>query len=439
MHIDFKLKRVVFLIMVLLYFNVSYLYASVGMEGSGIGARALAMGGGFIGLADDLSSVWWNPAGIAQLDKKEMLFGLQLDFDDVRGTTPLGNLILPLKFSDFPKLYPSEPEVFNRNKFHLFIKEPSFVIYLGNLKGFNLALSLGVSSGAGVNWKDYFKLKNNDEIFGRYFMDMFTINSTLTIAREIISNLYIGGNLNILYGKNRLDKKKYYKKIGNSPFESYTYFFKQKSQGYAFSVDGGVLYKPHPKFSLGFLIKSDYDLELRGDTSFKFTPLRVKEGTAFKQKIKFPLRYGIGGAFKPNSNLIITFDWYKIQWSHLTRRIDYDRDNIDFFRDIAFPRELRDTNQYRAGCEYNINDRLSFRLGFSTEPSYIRKDIDTSLIDYRQMSARSISFGFGYNTGKYIIDFMSLFSFSKKRRRISGIYTEDFMQFGLTLHIPLTH
>ncbi len=38
----------------------------------GQGARALGMGGAFVGLADDVSAVWWNPAGLTQLERMEI-------------------------------------------------------------------------------------------------------------------------------------------------------------------------------------------------------------------------------------------------------------------------------------------------------------------------------------------------------------------------------
>jgi hypothetical protein len=40
----------------------------------GVGARALGMGGGFVGLADDASAAYWNPAGLANLRQAETLF-----------------------------------------------------------------------------------------------------------------------------------------------------------------------------------------------------------------------------------------------------------------------------------------------------------------------------------------------------------------------------
>jgi hypothetical protein len=38
----------------------------------GVGARGIGMGGAFTALADDSSSVYWNPAGLSRMDKREL-------------------------------------------------------------------------------------------------------------------------------------------------------------------------------------------------------------------------------------------------------------------------------------------------------------------------------------------------------------------------------
>lgn len=38
----------------------------------GAGARALAMGGAFTALADDSNAVYWNPAGLASVERREV-------------------------------------------------------------------------------------------------------------------------------------------------------------------------------------------------------------------------------------------------------------------------------------------------------------------------------------------------------------------------------
>ncbi|MEE9389910.1 MAG: outer membrane protein transport protein, partial [Candidatus Aminicenantaceae bacterium] len=51
-----------------------YLFSSMalanGLNLNSLGSRALAMGGAFVGLADDFSAIYWNPAGIIQFKRK---------------------------------------------------------------------------------------------------------------------------------------------------------------------------------------------------------------------------------------------------------------------------------------------------------------------------------------------------------------------------------
>jgi len=44
----------------------------VSVAGACVGARALAMGGAFTGLADDVSATYWNPAALVYLDGKDL-------------------------------------------------------------------------------------------------------------------------------------------------------------------------------------------------------------------------------------------------------------------------------------------------------------------------------------------------------------------------------
>lgn len=45
---------------------------SGGIIGEGLGAKAMSMGGAFIGLADDSSAIYWNPSGLAR-DRKSVV------------------------------------------------------------------------------------------------------------------------------------------------------------------------------------------------------------------------------------------------------------------------------------------------------------------------------------------------------------------------------
>ena len=49
----------------------------------GIAPRAIAMGGAFIATADDVSSLYWNPAGAARMNKSGALFSHSKWFADI--------------------------------------------------------------------------------------------------------------------------------------------------------------------------------------------------------------------------------------------------------------------------------------------------------------------------------------------------------------------
>ncbi|MBU2462359.1 PorV/PorQ family protein [bacterium] len=79
------MKRII-LLMVLIMGGLSYSNDYAGDAAvylrMGLGARAVGMGGAFVGLADDSTAAYWNPAGLIQLEKSEvslMYSALSLD------------------------------------------------------------------------------------------------------------------------------------------------------------------------------------------------------------------------------------------------------------------------------------------------------------------------------------------------------------------------
>jgi len=62
-----------------------------------VGARAVGMGGAFVSIADDITAMYWNPAGMAQLVQSEVLFShtrwiADVSFNYAAFVTSLGNM-----------------------------------------------------------------------------------------------------------------------------------------------------------------------------------------------------------------------------------------------------------------------------------------------------------------------------------------------------------
>ncbi|MBN2288546.1 MAG: PorV/PorQ family protein [Candidatus Glassbacteria bacterium] len=61
-----------------------------------VGARGIAMGSAYSAVTDDISSIWWNPAGLGFLEQTEVMltvvdYTMDLTYSYVAGATPIGD------------------------------------------------------------------------------------------------------------------------------------------------------------------------------------------------------------------------------------------------------------------------------------------------------------------------------------------------------------
>ena len=86
-----KLTITIILLLILGMVCVSNCIASSGNAGTrsaqflkmGFGGRPTALGGAFVGLSNDISSVYWNPAGLADINKAQLGFMHLVWFQDI--------------------------------------------------------------------------------------------------------------------------------------------------------------------------------------------------------------------------------------------------------------------------------------------------------------------------------------------------------------------
>jgi len=110
----------------------------------GVGARALAMGGAYYGISDDASAVNWNPAGLAQIQRKEftamestLFYQTNLDFlsyaQPLKGSSTLDFSLTQLTSSNFQNV----SATFGSNG------EPSSITTNGSFNEQDRAISIG--------------------------------------------------------------------------------------------------------------------------------------------------------------------------------------------------------------------------------------------------------------------------------------------------------
>ncbi len=190
--------------------------------GLGSSARALGMGNSYIGLSDDASAAFYNPAGFGLLKRMEFSGGLNyLNFDNnstfFRNTTNYSNSSTKLNRISFAFPFPttrgslvfgvsyhSSKDFTSAVKFDGFNNGTnSLARYLSlqnNDVPYNLYLSYPLKDAQGTYIKDTTNIFGNLNQSGTILSSGSVDNWTFSGAIEVSKNLFIGANLNIITG-----------------------------------------------------------------------------------------------------------------------------------------------------------------------------------------------------------------------------------------------
>ena len=100
------MKKFIFVISILFLSNAANAggFSKVGTAAAqflkiGVGARAMGMGGSFTAIANDVSTIYWNPAGIANLNGTSISFTHTEWFADI--SHDFAGIVVPISSSDF--------------------------------------------------------------------------------------------------------------------------------------------------------------------------------------------------------------------------------------------------------------------------------------------------------------------------------------------------
>lgn len=398
-------KRLVIILSIFTF--LSSMALANGLNLNGLGARAVAMGGAFVGLADDFTSVYWNPAGAAFFGEK--YFGFS------------GFAILP------PMNY----------KFDLALvdaKSPSKV-YPGGLASYYHPLSdklvAGISvyspSGIGSKW-DGADLAN---ISGPpYFMPnsnikwkslVFMVTAAPSLAYKLSEQVSIGAALNINYTNVDLAA---YAGAAEVPTQIGIAYFDLGQQdihltGWGIGATFGILVKPSDMFSIGATFRIPVKFNLSGEASISGIPqLGLMETSDVDTELTWPLWAAAGIAFRPTERFILTFDVQYTDWSKIdvlelsfldpnwAALMAISGDNVmDFHWESEF--------QIRFGAEYSFTDNFALRAGYYYDPT---PSPDRTLnILLPSATFNGITAGFGYSPNGIEIDFAVEYLMGKDR------------------------
>lgn len=302
------------------------------------GARANAMGGAFIGLADDATAAYTNPAGLTVLTEPEFSVEYKLgeittEITDGVGTEEYDDTVSGLSFLSY--VYPAENATIAFFRHQLLNTESNYTWRDSAAQFHKVKVSLdAVTLGIGAGLK---------------LTDTFSLGLSVGMAQldyDVMGRLYDTSSLSYPNEEDRdtvseVDNAEHYTvSMLWNPFEGFNI---------------GLVYRMGPEFEA---TKQRY----RHDGSDSYL-----QKWEYDQILKVPDMYGIGFSFRFLSNLTATLDINYIEYSDLAD------DFLDEDGAKSTNWKVDDEFEVRLGLEYiiDINETpLALRAGYYFRPDH---------------------------------------------------------------------
>ncbi len=409
----------VLLMAIIAILTANHLARGGGMELEGVGTKAITMGGAFIGLADDSSAIYWNPAGLARLEGARVDMGIYTmssigwDRNSVSNLPP--SQMRPEKGDVFMKLYPSEPIRFNdESEFWPFAAVMPALTAFKSFDGYTIGGGIYPTLGIGAAWDDkIYDPKTSAAMDASYYSMIGVINFNATIAKQLSDKFSVGLGVELIYVRGMVDADKNYRNSKSPLSPDYEFRLESEMDGAGAQGIIGLHYKLTPKLKIGCVYRTGATFDLKGDTSVRQTfligkqELGLSEKSDHTQRFVYPASWGIGIAYEPFSSLTLTFDWQRTDWTKYL----FPPSTMDFKDEGFMLRDVREdpgwvtVDKFRFGLEHRYSERLALRGGFFYENSGMPADFEgftTTFCGY----AKYANLGLGYQWDKWSVDIM---------------------------------
>jgi long-chain fatty acid transport protein len=347
------------------------------------GARSLGMGGAFLGLADDSTAAYTNPAGLGQLSRKEWSIEARYSDFTTRSVhsgrldgTPTG-----VGLDTDSGLNIQETDESRANlafiSFALPLEHGTLAFYRHELANFGAHFE---TQGAFVQTIGTQTPPNTNRLPPSINdIDLNIVTYAIAGSWRVNSKWMLGLSLNHYQFDFDTETRRYTFDIdGNgivTPLErltandtsdaAFSRFAVQNGDDNDFAFNAGVRWQATDKFSIGAVYRQGPDF----DYDFAVPPVPdAPIGSSGESTFVVPDVWGVGLAYTPNDNWRIAFDAMRVQYSDHTDDVvrqagGGEVDNL----------KLDDTTELRLGAEYtNIEAEhpYSIRFGMWHEPAH---------------------------------------------------------------------
>jgi long-chain fatty acid transport protein len=393
------------------------------------GAKAMGMGFAFTAQADDPSAIYFNPAGIIQLEGQNLKLGVT--YVKQNGGTFTG--ITPLTGGFSVTETQKDLDFFIPNLFWTRQASPDFAYGVGIFSPF----------GLGQEYEN-----RTASIFRNQItkVDLMTLVVNPTVAWRVNEVLTLAVGIDFMYGKAELAKTP----VGIDPTAGPRNIFELdlEGDGTAWGYNFGVLVTPSKRWQFGAAYRSPFRLKIKdGDVDLANvysgsiqTPLGTFSpqapapigfgGPSFHTEgsttINMPATLDLGVAYILD-RLTLEVDASFTFW-HSYRSLDIDlKDNRAFLPDSSSPKNWNDVVGIYVGGEYRVTDPLALRLGFRYDPTPVPAEtMGPELPDADKLYYCA---GLGYKLSNWTVDLAYMYV-DKKDRTVNNLRLEGGLPVG---------
>lgn len=349
-----------------------------------VGARASGLGGAFVGLADDYSAAFWNPAGITQIEGAQVtvigqdanslgsrdgiaLFQGATDlhipvFADIKATSEAGHRLLPGVFL-YPKF--SLGAIFDK-----------------------VGLAAYTLTDYGTRWPGdslyddliavYATSRNDPSGYRRVMGEAPDSESRLVsyaispvVAKEIVPGLSFGLAAQAVYTSLETKVGGWYEESWVDSSRLHPYQMEDNASGWGYCATAGVLYKATKALSVGAVVRTPMTVSVKGEIEVTSTsPDMVSPKQDQDYDLTFPMWAGLGLAYRDVlvDGLTLTSDVTWTQWSQFGAIVRNIESELPTGLESADP-EWDDTIEVGVGLDYKVSRSVSLRVGYRDVPS----------------------------------------------------------------------
>ncbi len=331
---------------------------------AGVGVRAMGMGGAFVGVADDFTAMYWNPAGLAQMQRREV----QVSFlrnsranDSIFNGTPGRSELTNTRFGSLGFVYP-------------------YPVYRGSL-----VLAAGLTRIKDFDWS--LNLKGDDQ--GLAADHALQHEGELALAGvsaaiDVSSAVSLGATLGLVSGEDEAVNEFDWADLQNE-FDEQRFLardsFTDEYQWTPYAVLGVMLRTPRdkPRYRLGATFATGGTHKIRyvfrgspsdtGYSSVEYDDGTVEEFSDEEARntyeLALPFEFGVGASAEALPGLTLAGSLHLAEWS----QSEYEGDDDGLRADTSFETQYRDVLRYHVGVEYRVPVvALDLRAGYFVDP-----------------------------------------------------------------------